>query len=137
MAEDWKELASLEALMFRQVEIKNIQADLRDEKKLNNYKIEKILRDNDMNQHIVNLDENHEIKATIKEDRKKVFEKERMADDMGVEPSATQKKDFLVNMAEKGKLTLEQFKRYFSWEPTVNLSVRKVKLKKGKKKRRA
>lgn len=136
MAEDWKELASLEGLMFRQVEIKNIQAGLREEKKTNDYKIEKILRDNSMNQHIVKLDDENEIKATIKEDRKKVFEKEKMADDLGVTPGKTQQKDFLINKTEKGELTLEQFKRYFSWLPTVSLSVRKVKAKKPKRQRR-
>lgn len=136
MSEEWKELASLESLMFRQLEIKETRAALLEEKKKNDYKIEKILRDNNMNQHIAKLDENFEIKATIKEDRKKVFEKEKMADDMGVTAGATQKKDFLINMAEKGELTLEQFKKYFSWEPSVALSVRKVKLRKPRKSKR-
>jgi hypothetical protein len=133
MSGDWKELASLESLMFRQIEIKNTRATLLEESRKNDYKIEQILRNNGMDQHIAKLDDNFEIKATIKQDRKKVFEKEKMADDMGVTPGATQKKDFLINKTEKGELTLDQFKKYFSWIPTVSLSVRKVKIKKPKK----
>lgn len=133
MSAELKNLINLETLMFRQLEIASLRSKLSDEKKINDYKIEKILKDNDMNQHIAKLDENYEVKASLKHNTKKVFEKEKMADDLGVTVGATQKKDFLINKAEKGELTLEQFKRYFSWVPSIVLSVRKVKVKKPRK----
>lgn len=130
------EMVELEKLMFRQLEIKELRAKLLLEKQTNDYKIEKILRDSNTNQHIAKFDDNFELKATIKEDRQKVFEKDKMADDLKVTPSSTQKKDFLINMTEQGKLTLAIFKRYFHYEPTTKLSVRKVKISKPKNKRK-
>lgn len=133
--EKWKDLASLESLMFRQVEINWTRAQLLEEKKNNNAKIMRILRDNEMNFHSANLDENFEIRVEIKDDRTKVFEKEQMADDLGISPGSTTQKEVLINLTEKQQLTLEQFKRYFNWEPNTKLVVKKVKIKKPKKPR--
>lgn len=133
--EKWKDLASLESLMFRQVEINWTRAQLLEEKKNNNAKIMRILRDNEMNFHSANLDENFEIRVEIKDDRTKVFEKEQMADDLGISPGSTTQKEVLINLTEKQQLTLEQFKRYFNWEPNTKLVVKKVKIKKPKKSR--
>lgn len=134
--ENWKELASLEALMFRQIEIKNERAKLLEESQTNNAKIEKILRENEMNFHSAVLNDNFEVRAEIKHDRKKVFEKEKMAGDLDITPGATQKKDVLINLTEKQQLTLDRFKTYFSYEPYTNLSVRRVKIRKPKNKKR-
>lgn len=133
--EKWKDLASLESLMFRQVEINWTRAQLLEEKKNNNAKIMRILRENEMNFHSANLDENFEIRVEIKDDRTKVFEKEQMADDLGISPGSTTQKEVLINLTEKQQLTLEQFKRYFNWEPNTKLVVKKVKIKKPKKPR--
>lgn len=133
--EKWKDLASLESLMFRQVEINWTRAQLLEEKKNNNAKIMRILRENEMNFHSANLDENFEIRVEIKDDRTKVFEKEQMADDLGISPGSTTQKEVLINLTEKQQLTLEQFKRYFNWEPNTKLVVKKVKIKKPKKSR--
>lgn len=135
MSENWKELASLESLMFRQIEIKNEKANLLEESRQNTAKIERILRENEMNFHSAVMDENFEVRAEIKDDRKKVFEKEQMADDLGISPGSTVKKDVLINLTEKQQLTLDKFKSYFSFEPKTSLSIRKIKIKKGKNKR--
>jgi hypothetical protein len=129
------DFAKLEAMMFRQLEIKHTRAALLEESQLNDTKIRQMLREANMNQHIAKYDENYELKATIVEDRQKMFDKDQMAKDLGVEPSATGRKDFLINMTEKGKLTLDKFKEYFYYEPTVKLSLKKVKLKKGRQKK--
>lgn len=137
MSEKWQDLASLESLMFRQIEIKSERANLLEESRRNDAKIMRILRENEMNFHSAVMDENFEVRAEIKDDRKKIFEKEQMADDLGISPGATVKKDVLINLTEKQQLTLEMFKRYFSFEPKTALLVKKVKIKKakGKKKR--
>lgn len=127
--------AKLEAMMFRQVEIKDARAGMLEEYQLNNVKIRQLLQDANMNEHIAKFNENFELKATIIQDRQKVFDKEKLADDLGVSPSSTQKKDVLINLTEKGKLTLDKFKEYFHFEPTIKLSVRKVKIKKPRKKK--
>lgn len=137
MTEKWKELASLESLMFRQVEIAGIRKELLEEKQRNDARIERILRENDMDFHSARMDENFHVVAQIKEDRKKVFEKERMADDLGISPASTQQKDVLINLTEQQKLTLDRFKKYFSWEPSSKLSVTKKKIKKPKKQKKA
>jgi hypothetical protein len=129
------DFAKLEAMMFRQLEIKHTRAALQEESQLNDTKIRQMLREANMNQHIAKYDENHELKATIVEDRQKMFDKDQMAKDLGVEPSATGRKDFLINMTEKGKLTLDKFKKYFYYEPTVKLSLKKVKVTKGRQKK--
>lgn len=136
MTEKWKELASLESLMFRQVEIAGIRKELLEEKQRNDARIERILRENDMDFHSARMDENFHVVAQIKEDRKKVFEKERMADDLGISPASTQQKDVLINLTEQQKLTLDRFKKYFSWEPSSKLSVTKKKIKKPKKQKK-
>lgn len=137
MTEKWKELASLESLMFRQIEIAGIRKELLEEKQRNDARIERILRENDMDFHSARMDENFHVVAQIKEDRKKVFEKERMADDLGISPASTQQKDVLINLTEQQKLTLDRFKKYFSWEPSSKLSVTKKKIKKPKKQKKA
>lgn len=129
------DLAKLESLMFRKLEIKDTRAKLLLESQTIDYKVRQILEEAGMNEHIAKFDDNFELKATIKQDRSKVFEKEKMADDLGVTPSSTQKKDFLINMTEKGKLTLNKFKEYFHYEPSVKLSIRKVKIKKPRRKK--
>jgi hypothetical protein len=128
------DFAKLEAMMFRQIEIKDARAGMLEESQLNNIKILQLLQEANMNEHIAKFNENFELKATIIQDRQMVFDKEKLADDLGVSPSSIQKKDVLINLTEKGKLTLDKFKEYFHSEPTIKLSVRKVKIKKSRKK---
>ena len=126
-------LATLESLMFRQLEIKREMASLKDEKTANNLKILNILKESNMNYYTAKFDEHHELKVEIKENNKKRFEKERLATDLGATSmSAATRKDFLINMAEQGKLTLKKFNQYFYFENETSLSIKKVKLKKAK-----
>lgn len=133
MSEQWQEIAKLESLMFRQMEIKGEREKLKDESERNVALISKILQDTNTNMHFAKFNEDYQIKAEIKGNRKSVFNKEQMAEDMNVAPSATQKKDFLINMTEQRKLTLQKFKGYFESIPGETLSIRKVKIKKPKK----
>jgi hypothetical protein len=127
--------AKLESRMFRFLEITQIQTSLKEEKSNLKEQIAEMLQEEGLSHHTALFDENHELKVTVTPGTKKVFEKEKMADDLGVTTASTQKKDFLINMTEQGKLTLDRFKRYFHQEPNVKFSLRKVKKKKKKVKK--
>lgn len=124
--------AKLESRMFRFLEITQTQANLKEEKSNLKELIIEMLREEDLSHHTALFDEHHELKVTVSPGSKKVFEKEKMADDLGVTAASTQKKDFLINMTEQGRLTLDQFKKYFHQEPNEKFSLRKVKKKKNK-----
>lgn len=126
--------AKLESRMFRLLEISQIQASLKDEKSNVKEWITEQLQEEGLSHYTALLNESHELKVTITPGTVKVFEKEKMADDLGVTTASTQKKDFLINMTEKGRLTLDQFKKYFHQEPNVKFSIRKIKKKKTKRK---
>jgi hypothetical protein len=127
--------AKLESHMFRMFEITKIQANLKEEKSNLKEIMVDMLREEGLSHHTALFDEHYELKVKVTPGTKKVFEKEKMAEDLGVTTASTQKKDFLINMTEKGKLTLSQFKRYFHQEPNANFSIRKVKKKKSKVKK--
>lgn len=125
--------AKLEAQMAERERLKNERERMKDQIDFLDSSIEGLLTEGGLTYHHMDLDEDYILAAELKEKNTKVFEKEQMADDMKVEPSHVMKKDFLINMTEKRKLTLEKFKTYFSHHSELKLSVSKKKKKKKKK----
>ena len=128
--------AQLEAKMMRIQEIKDTRKKLKWEEDALMGTVQKLLTESGGFQHVIQLDDNFEIIVQIKETSKKVFEKEAMADDLGVTASATTRKDFLINMTEQRKLTLEKFKKYFHHEPNTAMTFRKKAIPKKRRKKK-
>lgn len=127
--------ARMESIMFRINEITDKQKSLKEEKARLLAEGTRMLEQEGLSYYLTNLDENNDLKFRIKDGTEKVFEKDKMATDLGVAPSATTKKDFLINMTEQKKLTLQTFKRYFHYVPSKTSTLTTVKSKQSKKKK--
>lgn len=97
--------------------------------------IDRLLRAGGMSTHEMSYDKDHLIQARRSVVRQSIFDKEQMAEDLdAASPSETTKKDFLINKAQKGELTLEKYKDYISYDREEVTKVgRKKKSKKWKK----
>lgn len=129
------DFAKLESLMFERMDLKNEQERIKERKQSVEIQMQRILKENRLDEHRTNYDEHRDIRVQLKDRDKKIFEKERMATDLNIAESATVKKDVLINMTEQGKLNVRTFKEYFHKEPEEKVSLRLLKKKKPKKKK--
>lgn len=96
-------------------------------KKLVKESIGKLMKEAGETELRVRLDDTHDAKATVSTRRKKVFDAESLATDLGVAVSAVNEKGFLIKAVQEGRLTLEQYEGYFYFEEVETVAVRKVK----------
>lgn len=121
-----------QALMYMELlEQKRVTEDKLDQMK---DFIARTLRETGESKVLVFLNEDENIKVEFAARSTKKFDKEKIAEDLGVEESVV-KQDFLIKSVEDGKLTYDKYKEYYYMEHSENINIRKVKVgKKGKKK---
>ncbi|MGE7305696.1 hypothetical protein AAXE64_27695 [Priestia megaterium] len=127
--------AKLEAKMFRFIELSDELSKKKFEKQALKNDIAKMIKEAGGFEHVAKMDENFQIVATVKDTHKNVFQGEQMARDLKVDKSATVRKDFLINMTQQGRLTLDKYKTYIHREPDESINIRRTKIKKRKKKK--
>lgn len=119
--------ASLEQKILDLMGFNTTARALEHNKKLVKESIGKLMKEAGEKEIRVRLDDTHDAKATVSTRRKKVFDSESLATDLGVAVSAVNEKGFLIKAVQEGKLTLEQYEGYFYFEEVETVAVRKVK----------
>lgn len=71
------------------------------------------------------LDENHNLKITVKQVEVKKVDTDQLASDLDIAVSNANKKDVLIDLTEQGKLTLEQYQKYHYMSPEQRVTIRK------------
>lgn len=82
-------------------------------------------KDNEDSTLRVGFDQNFDVKVTYGESNKRKFDKDKLADDMNVEPSVINR-DFLIKAVDDRKLSFEEFNGYHFNESAERLSIRLV-----------
>lgn len=90
--------------------------------------LSKIFSENDVEEHLVRWDNDHDIKVKFSSSRQTVFDKEGLASELNVEASSINT-EFLLRMMEKGELSLDQYRKYCRKERKNSIRVRLVKVK--------
>ena len=120
-------LSKIEAKMSRHDELQTTIKRAEEEKERLKESLADLMEEEGMTEHRVMLDGAYDLKATAGSTSSWKLDTESMAQDLGIAESSCKDKETLITLVEQGKLSLEQYKRYFYLEDKNKVGVRKVK----------
>lgn len=119
-------LQSIEQKALRIYELNRQQALAEEEKTLLKRSLVDLMKENNMHEHLLRLDNTYDLKITVGGRTTKKLDKEELASDLGISVEAAGKKDVLIKKVEEGKLTFARYKEYEYEETKEQLTVRRV-----------
>lgn len=120
-------LETIEAKALRFNELNEIIRRAEEEKEMIKNTLSQLMKEVMMSTYRVTLDEIHDVKISVETKEKKYFDHEQMAEDLNISVSATKNKEVLIDLAEKGLLTRDTYRKYTYYSPEEVVSIRKVK----------
>lgn len=120
-------LEMIEAKALRFNELNEIIRRAKEEKEMIKNTLSQLMKEAMMSTYRVTLDEIHDVKISVETKEKKYFDHEQMAEDLNISVSATKNKEVLIDLAEKGLLTRDTYRKYTYYSPEEVVSIRKVK----------
>lgn len=120
-------LEMIEAKALRFNELNEIIRRAEEEKEMIKNTLSRLMKEAMMSTYRVTLDEIHDVKISVETKEKKYFDHEQMAEDLNISVSATKNKEVLIDLAEKGLLTRDTYRKYTYYSPEEVVSIRKVK----------